>query len=335
MSTNLLSEIPACLNLKTILLARKVLSELIECEPEIKILDQSSNKSKVINEKIQQMIDKILEKYREDVERVYIPDIMGFFNCNCKKYGNVELPTGIYILMDKLKQYQSVCNIDVNLLFLQVFFHEYGHLFIHSHGINNRLSSLDKFNFEEPFCESISFLMTFEGILLPDELRKSFLESNHAFLINIKNLGIRHYFAMAELRGKKQLQNKAVYPYVLIDVEGDENIKDGHKQEFIHAPRIYPYKWFIDFATCYGIQSIDFFELLRILLNGVIKLYSTDSPCDEYKNCDIYFVNVSSTKRVPSSEYEKCSRDLDQYWDAYKQSFRTVTILSGFSIYLK
>ena len=281
MSANILSEIPICLNLKTILLAQKVLSELIKREPEIKILDQTSDKSKAINEKIQEISAKILKEYREDAERIYIPDIIGFFNC-CKEHEDKRLPTGVYILMDRLKQYSSIRNVDTNLLFLQVFFHEYGHLFIHSHGIKNTLSSLDKFNFEEPFCELVSFLMTFEEILYPGFLFMIFLKSDRGELDKIMtpiSLRIRDSLVMNKLRNRKKLQNNTVYPYILIGIEGDESIKRCHKEEFICRPRIYPYKFFTDFATYYGTRAIDFFELSRIFLNGIIKLYCINSPC--------------------------------------------------------
>ena len=78
---------------------------------------------------------------------------------------SVPLDSGIYLLMNRIKDHAESFSIPYRLMLVLVFFHEFGHLLVHDVSHSIPLSSDDRSNFEEPFCEMLSYYLIFTSFM--------------------------------------------------------------------------------------------------------------------------------------------------------------------------
>lgn len=95
---------------------------------------------------------------KNEPERHYSPDTLGFFNCNF--HNGHELPTGIYLFLERIR-HTSALTRDYPTRLAAVFCHELGHYLLHQFYKNHK-PSFDPANFAEPFCERIAFMLEFD-----------------------------------------------------------------------------------------------------------------------------------------------------------------------------
>ena len=249
----------------TLRLIKEVFYRNLGYIPEIVIVRTSSELAKLVEEKRKEIEKKYNVKQAE-----YIPELFGFFNC--KEHFDRALPTGIFLLMDRIANHPLSFKLlsfkPLDLPVLTVFHHEFCHLMIHSNGVINKLSSLEKCNFEESVCEYISYFLTFEGT--GTELKFP------------KRMEIKF----------KQIEGLSLAPKAVAD-------------RFLTLPRPYPYKWLNDLASIYGIKSEELRILIEALFNAtLISSEYLGKTCEECKRSRVYLLNVKKLKELSKEEMQ-------------------------------
>ena len=215
------------------------------------------------------------KKWQEDG---YIPELFGFFTC--KEHFEGSLPTGIYIFVNKLK-YHPVK--DINIAFLTVYYHELTHLVVHNVASHLPLESNYIQNFEEPFCEYVSYHLTFTKFNERPTRNLRILNRD----VSIKALP-KTFFMLGN------------YEYYVSIIGGAKNI-------FLNSPRPYPYKWFNEFNKIANIVSVKFKYLISACLNGTLMdVKRIEKPCDKAK---VYLINVKDISLITEEKLEEILKD--------------------------
>lgn len=256
---------PEDLSPNTLQLIREVFHRNLGYIPEIVIVRTSSELAKLVEEKRKEIEDKYNFKQAD-----YIPELFGFFNC--KEHFDRTLPTGIFLLMDRIANHPLSFKLPIfeplDLPVLTVFHHEFCHLMIHSNGVINKSSSLEKRNFEEAVCEYVSYFLTFEGT------------------------GI-------ELKFPKRMEIKSM------KIEGGFLAPKAVADRFLRFPRPYPYKWLNDLASIYDIKSEELTILVEALFNATLTSSEyLGKTCQECERSRVYLLNVKKLKELSKEEMQ-------------------------------
>jgi hypothetical protein len=214
------------------------------------------------------------EKVRERAKGKgdYIPDLLGFYRC--KAHFDGQAYSGIYLFVDKIVNYAKAVDIDVNNLFLAVFYHEFGHLIAHRVALHVPMNSFDERNFEEPFCELLAYYAVFE--------RKS------PKIIKILNKDVSGW-------------NLGIVAHGLFT-------KRVSKDKFVYLGRAYPYKWFQHFVKLSGNKAVGAKQMLSLsevaLAGTLLACTRKSSSCDP---CGVFLIN---NQPVHEHEQAKAKRAL-------------------------
>ncbi|HVP16118.1 MAG TPA: hypothetical protein VMT42_01990 [candidate division Zixibacteria bacterium] len=199
----------------------------------------------------------------ERAKDMYKPDTLGFFLCD--KHSDCRLDGGIYLFIDRIREAAGSLNVPFHLLWASVFFHEFGHLLVHSISHTSGLNSFDRSNFEEPFCEMLSHYLLF----------LSYME-NH----DVDILGEEVRIEPASQRAERA----------------------SLEERFVNIQRPYPYKWFYYLMKINTGSRADEDRWLMAskLLEGTLKK-ATDKAgsCSRYK---IVFLNSKDSIQKLSNE---------------------------------
>ena len=275
-------DLPGCIQWPQILDPRSYIAILysfretnvLNYQPEIEI-----NPEEGIIREAEQIQTAFKRKKWQDGD--YIPELFGFFTC--REHFGGALPTGIYIFVNKLKHHPIK---DINIAFLTVYYHELTHLVIHNVTSHVPLESNYIQNFEEPFCEYVSYHLTFT-------------EYHKRPTDNLKILN-------------RNVSVKA--PPATFIVGGHEDYENILKQSgsiFLNYSRAYPYKWFNEFNKIVNVASIEYKHLISACLNGtLIGTKRVDRPCSRAK---VYLIGVEDTLPVTLQKLKKMLEEIP-FW---------------------
>ena len=233
----------------------------IEVNPEEEITKEA--------ERIQKMFER--EKWQDDNHN-YIPELFGFFTC--KEHLGGDLPTGIYVFVNKLERH-PVKNVDI--AFLTVYYHELTHLAVHNTALHLPLMSNDIQNFEEPFCEYVSYHLTFT----------KYRERPTTYL-RILN---------------REVSIRAPPKSLFIMNDHEKRVIEKAETLFRTLSRPYPYEWFNKFNEIVDVGDVMFKHLILTCLNGTLSSTERiDKPCNRAK---VYLIGAGDTTQITQQKLEE------------------------------